>query len=67
MAKRLINLGADINIRVNLRKYLDWRSEPGWHTAKNVTPLEWAGNFPEKGWVNVEAVRMIELYAASSR
>jgi ankyrin repeat protein len=60
MAKRLINLGADISIRVNLRKYLDWRSEPGWHIAKNVTPLEWAVNFPEKGWVNLEAVRMIE-------
>jgi hypothetical protein len=56
MAQRLLALGADINIRVNLRKYLDWRDEPGWHTALNVTPLEWAAGFPERGWVNREAI-----------
>jgi hypothetical protein len=60
MVRRLLDLGADINVRVNLRKYLDWREEPGWHIAKNVTPLEWAAGFPERGWVNREAVSMIE-------
>lgn len=60
MARRLLDAGADINTRVNLRKYLDWREEPGWHIARNVTPLEWAAGFPERGWVNQEAVGMIE-------
>lgn len=32
-----------------LRKYLDWRETPGWHIARNVTPLEWATSFPEQG------------------
>jgi len=43
-----------------LRKYLDWREEPGWHIANNVTALEWAADFPERGWVSQEAVGMIE-------
>jgi hypothetical protein len=60
MFQRLLDLGADLNVRVNLRKYLDWREEPGWHIAKNVTPLEWAAGFPERGWVNQEGVSMIE-------
>jgi len=60
MARRLLDLGADLHVRVNLRKYLDWCEDPGWHIARNVTPLEWAAGFPEKGWVNREAVSMIE-------
>jgi len=60
MARRLLDLGADIYIRVNLRKYLDWREEPGWYIARNVTPLEWAADFPERGWVNQEAASRIE-------
>jgi hypothetical protein len=60
MAEHLLNLGADIHVRVNLRKFLDWRDTPGWHVAKNVTPLEWAADFPERGWVSREAVSMIE-------
>ncbi len=60
MVQRLLDLGADFNIRVNLRKYLDWCEEPGWCMARNVTPLEWAANFPEKGWVNWEAIGIIE-------
>jgi hypothetical protein len=58
--QRLLDLGADIHVRVNLRKYLDWREEPGWHIARNVTALEWAAGFPEKGWVNKEAITIIE-------
>ncbi|HTI11423.1 MAG TPA: hypothetical protein VL832_22775 [Puia sp.] len=60
MTHRLLDLGADIHVRVTLRKYLDWREEPGWHIARNVTPLEWAADFPERGWVNLQAVSMIE-------
>ena len=60
MARRLLEYGADINARVNLKKYLDWRETPGWHIARDVTPLQWAADFPERGWVNREAVSMIE-------
>jgi hypothetical protein len=47
MIRRLLAQGAAPDVRVDLRKYLDWRDEPGWHIAKNVTPLEWANSFPE--------------------
>lgn len=60
MIKCLLDLGADVHTKVNLRKYLDWREEPGWHIKKNVTPLEWAADFPERGWVSREGVIMIE-------
>jgi hypothetical protein len=60
MVHRLLDLGANTQVRVNLRKYLDWVEDPGWHIAKKVTPMEWAGSFPERGWVNKEGVRMIE-------
>jgi hypothetical protein len=60
MAERLLSLGADIHVSVNLRKFLDWRNSPGWHIARNVTPLEWAAGFPERGWVSGEVVSMIE-------
>ena len=60
MGRRLLALGADSNVRVNLRKFLDWRDEPGWHIKQSVTPLEWAFDFPEKGWVSKEIINMIE-------
>ena len=60
MTHRLLGLGADTHIGVTLRKYLDWREEPGWYIARNVTPLEWAAGFPERGWVNREGVAIIE-------
>jgi hypothetical protein len=60
MAEHLLQLGAAINVRVNLRKFLDWRDTPGWHIKRNVTPLEWAADFPERGWVSREVVGMIE-------
>jgi hypothetical protein len=63
MIRRLLDQGANKQVRVNLRKYLDWVEEPGWHIAKNVTPLEWAANFPERGWVNKAGVTMIEYDA----
>jgi hypothetical protein len=59
MVRRLLALGADLTVRVNLRKYLDWREEPGWHIARNVTPPEWAAGFPERSWVNREALSVI--------
>lgn len=59
MIRRLLDLGANTGVRVNLRKYLDWVEEPGWHVARQVTPLEWAAGFPERGWVNREGMGLI--------
>ncbi|MDP4148208.1 MAG: ankyrin repeat domain-containing protein [Bacteroidota bacterium] len=61
MAFRLLDLGADVHVRVNMRKYLDWCETPGWHIAKNVTPLEWATGFPERTWVNKEVVDQLTM------
>jgi ankyrin repeat protein len=67
MVKRLLERGANTEIRVNLRKFLDWREEPGWHIAREVSPLEWAAGFPEKGWVNREAVSLVEAAMGKER
>ena len=48
----LLQRGADRNIRVNLRKFVDWCEQPQWHEARAVTPLEWARTFPDRGWIN---------------
>ena len=66
MIRRLLAMGAAPDVRVDLRKYLDWRDEPGWHIAKNVTPLEWADSFPEKGWVNREGISLIHSQSPGS-
>jgi hypothetical protein len=60
MTAALIERGADRDRRANVRKFLDWREKPGWHEALNVTALEWARGFPERGWVNEEAMRILE-------
>jgi hypothetical protein len=60
MARRLLERGASATVRASLRKFLDWCETPGWHRALDVTPAEWGRTFPEKGWVNAEALRLIE-------
>jgi hypothetical protein len=60
MARRLIDGGASTTVRASLRKFLDWCETPGWHEAPNVTPTEWGRTFPDKGWVNTEALRLLE-------
>jgi ankyrin repeat protein len=59
MTQALLQNGASTDNRVSLRKFLDWREEPGWHEARNVTAAEWARDFPERGWVNHEAVKLL--------
>ncbi|MBI4662488.1 MAG: ankyrin repeat domain-containing protein [Verrucomicrobia bacterium] len=59
-AQKLLCQGASPNIRATLRKFLDWCEEPRWHEARNVTPAEWGRSFPEKGWVNLEALRLVD-------
>jgi hypothetical protein len=59
MARRLLERGASTTVRASLRKFLDWRETPGWHEAHDVTPTEWGRTFPDQGWVNVEALRLL--------
>jgi hypothetical protein len=66
MARRLLEGGAATTVRASLRKFLDWCVSPGWHEALNVTPAEWGRTFPEKAWVNAEALRLIESDSDSS-
>jgi hypothetical protein len=60
MARRLLERGASITVRARLRKFLDWCETPSWHEARDVTPEEWGRTFPEKGWVNAEALRLLD-------
>jgi hypothetical protein len=60
MAKRLLERGASATVRASLRKFLDWCETPSWHEALNVTPGEWGRTFPDKGWVNAEALGLVE-------
>jgi len=46
-----------------LRKFLDWNEQPRWHEVRDVTAAEWGQRFPEKNWVNAEALQA--LIAAS--
>jgi len=60
MAGRLLESGASTTVRASLRKFLDWCETPRWHEARDVTPAEWGRTFPEKGWVNAEALRLLD-------
>lgn len=59
-ARALLARGARPDGRANLRKFLDWCAEPRWHEARHVTPAEWGRTFPEKGWVNADALQAVE-------
>jgi hypothetical protein len=66
MTRRLLERGASTTLRASLRKFLDWCETPGWHEACDVTPAEWGHTFPDKGWVNAEALRLLESNSAPS-
>jgi len=59
MARRLAERGASTTVRASLRKFLDWCETPRWHEAREATPADWGRTFPEKGWVNAEAMRVV--------
>ena len=59
MTRALLERGADKEARASLRKFLDWIEDPRWHEARNVTAAEWGRDFPEKNWVNTEALRLL--------
>ena len=60
MARKLLERGASTTGRASLKKFLDWCETPRWHEARDVTPAEWGRTFPEKGWVNAEALRLLD-------
>jgi ankyrin repeat protein len=60
MSRALIEHGADASARASLRKFLDWIENPHWHEARNVTAREWGNTFPERNWVNREALRFLD-------
>jgi hypothetical protein len=60
MARRLLERGASASVRASLRKFLDWCESPRWHEARDVTPAEWGRTFPDRGWLNTEALRLLE-------
>lgn len=59
-ARSLLERGALTNARASLRKFLDWRENPRWHVARNVTTAEWGRGFPERSWVNTAALRLLD-------
>ena len=59
-ASALLNRGASPSIRASVRKFLDWTETPGWHETREVTPAGWGHGFPDRGWVNVEALRVVD-------
>jgi len=58
MTRTLLEHGARRDARASLRKFLDWIANPHWYEARDVTAAEWGRGFPEKGWVNGEALRL---------
>lgn len=59
MTRALLEHGASPRLRATLRKFLDWCAEPRWHVAHDVTARHWGQTFPERGWVNDEAMRLL--------
>lgn len=60
MTASLLERGATKGTRASLRKFLDWIATPHWHEARDVTAAEWGRGFPEKKWVNAEALRLLD-------
>jgi hypothetical protein len=58
--RTLLERGAAKHARASLRKFLDWIENPRWHEARDVTAAEWGRAFPETGWVNTEALRLLD-------
>jgi hypothetical protein len=59
MTATLLERVASRDARANLRKFLDWIEAPHWHEARGVTAAEWGRGFPDAGWVNTEALKLL--------
>ena len=55
----LLERGASPEVRASLRKFLDWNERPRWHEVRDVTAAEWGREFPDRGWVNEAALRLL--------
>ena len=55
----LLDRGGSPDARASLRKFLDWNERPRWHVARDVTAAEWGRGFPDAGWVNAAALRIL--------
>ncbi len=60
MTRVLLERGAAKDARASLRKFLDWTETPRWHEARDVTAAQWGRGFPDQGWVNEEALHLLE-------
>jgi hypothetical protein len=60
MTRALLEHGAAKDARASLRKFLDWTENPRWHEARETTAVEWARGFPDRSWVNTEALLLLE-------
>ena len=60
MARALLERGAAKDARASLRKFLDWTETPRWHEVRDVTAAEWGRGFPDQGWVNKEALHLLD-------
>jgi len=60
MTRTLLERESRKGARASLRKFLDWIENPHWHEARDVTPADWGRGFPEKRWVNAEALRLLD-------
>jgi hypothetical protein len=52
--------GAARTVRASVRKFLDWTETPRRHETREVTPADWGRLFPERSWVNVEAMELLK-------
>lgn len=59
MTRALLRRGAKRDARARLRKFLDWIETPRWHEANGVTAREWGEGFPERTWVNADALALL--------
>lgn len=52
--------GADVNARATIdAEGFGGYTPPRWHEARDVTAADWGRGFPEPGWVNAAALRLI--------
>jgi len=65
MLRALLERGAAKEARASLRKFLDWIENPRWHEARDVTAADWGHAFPEKNWINTEALQLLERSQSS--
>jgi hypothetical protein len=49
-----------LRARASLRNFLDWVEEPRWHEARAVMAAGSARGFPDRGWVNGAALRLLD-------